>query len=62
MECLSGDRVLGHALEVARVQPPVHCGELEVAALLEAPVVVFQRLAVVKPAVADVARVADLAA
>lgn len=62
MERLSRDRVLCDALKVPRVQPPVHGGELEVAALLEAPLAVFQALAVVEPAVTDVSRVADLAA
>ncbi len=62
VERLSRDRVLCDALEVSSVQLPIHGGELEVAALLEAPLAVFQGLAVVKPAVADVSRIADLAA
>lgn len=55
-------RVFDDALKVSCVQSAVHGGELEVAALLEAPLVVYQGLAVVEPAVADVGRVADLAA
>ena len=62
MEKLSRGRIFCHALKVPRVQPPIHGSELEVAALLEAPLVVPQRLAVVKPAVRDVGRVADFAA
>lgn len=41
---------------------PIHGGELEVAALLEAPVAVLQPLVVVTPAVSDAGWVADLAA
>lgn len=62
VERLSCDRVLCDALKVSCVQLPIHSGELEVAALLEAPLAVFQGLAVVKPAVTDVSRIADLAA
>lgn len=62
MEHLSRGRVFGDAHEVPRVQLPIHGGELEVAALLEAPVAVLQPLVVVTPAVSDAGRVADLAA
>lgn len=62
MANLSRDHVFCDALKVPRIQPPIHGGELEVAGLLEAPLAVFQALAVVEPAVADVGRVADLAA
>lgn len=58
---LSRDRVLSDALEAARVQLPIHGGELEVAALLDAPLAALQPLAVVKPTVSDVAWIADLA-
>ena len=58
---LSRDRVFRHALEAPCVQLPVHRSELEVAALLHAPLAVFQPLAVVKPPVGDVGRIADLA-
>lgn len=62
VQLLSCGSVSCHALKVSCVQPPIHGGELEVAALLEAPLAVFQGLAVVKPAVSDVGRIADLAA
>lgn len=62
MERLSSGRVLCNALKVSCVQLPVHGGELEVAALLETPLGVLQRLAIVEPAVSDVGRIADLAA
>lgn len=62
LEHLSYGQVFCDALEVPGVQPPIHSGKLEVAALLEAPLVVFQGLAVVKPAITDVSRIADLAA
>lgn len=62
VERIPSGRVVGDALEVARVQQPIHSCELEVAALLEAPLAAFQGLAVVKPAVVDVDWVADLAA
>lgn len=62
VECLSCDQVFCNALKVPSVQLPIHSGELEVATLLEAPLTVFQGMAVVKPAVADVSRIADLAA
>lgn len=62
MERLSRDCVLCDALKVPRIQLPIDCGELEIAALLEAPFGVRQGPAVVKPAVADVGRIADLAA
>lgn len=58
----SRGRVHRDAHKVPRVQPPIHGGELEVAAFLEAPLAVYQGLAVVEPAVSDVSRVADLAA
>lgn len=58
---LSRDRVLCDALKVPRVQLPIHGSELEVAALLEAPLAVFQPLAVVQPPVSDVGWIADLA-
>lgn len=62
MERFSCGRVFRNALEVSCVQPPIHGVEFEVAALLEAPLAVLQGLAVVKPAVSDVGRIADLAA
>lgn len=62
MEHLSGQRFSYDALKVPSVQPPIHGGELEVTAFLEAPLAVFQALAVVEPAVTDVSRIADLAA
>lgn len=62
VEHLSRGRVLRDAHEVPRVQAPVDGGELEVVAFLVAPLVVLQRLPVVKPPVPDVGRVADLAA
>lgn len=62
MEHISCDCVLCDALKVSCVEQPIHSSELEVAALLEAPLAAFQRLAVVKPAVMDVNRIADLAA
>lgn len=62
VERFSGGRVFRNALEVSCVQPPIHGAEFEVAALLEAPLAVLQGLAVVKPAVSDVGRIADLAA
>lgn len=62
VEHVSGDSVLRDALKVSSVQQPIHSSELEVAALLEAPLAVFHWLAVVKPAVTDVNRIADLAA
>lgn len=62
VEHVSGDSVLCDALKVSCIQLPIHSSELEVAALLEAPLAVFQGLAVVKPAVTDVNRIADLAA
>lgn len=55
-------RVFCDTFEVSRVQLPIHRRELEVAALHEAPLAVFQGLAAVKPAVCDVGRIADLAA
>lgn len=58
---LSRDRVFGDALKAPGVQLPIHGGELEVAALLETPLAVFQPLAVVKPPVSDVGGIADLA-
>lgn len=58
---LSRDRVFCQALKAPRVQLPVHGSELEVAALLDAPLAVFQPLAVVKPHVSDVGWIADLA-
>ena len=62
MEHLSRGHVSCDALKVPRVQLPIHGGELEVAALLEAPLGVLQGLAVVEPAISDVGRIADLAA
>lgn len=62
MEHLSGQRILYDALKVPSIQPPVYGGELEVAAFLEAPLAVFQGLAIVEPAVTDVSWIADLAA
>lgn len=62
VEHLSCGKVFCDTLKVSCVQSPIHSGELEVAALLEAPVAVFQTLAVVKPAVTDVSRIADLTA
>lgn len=62
VEHLSGQRFSCDALKVPSVQPPVHGSELEVAAFLEAPLAVFQALAVVEPAVTDVSGIADLAA
>lgn len=52
--------VLGDALKAACVQLPIHGHKLKVAALLKAPVAVFQVLAVVKPPVTDVGWIADL--
>lgn len=59
---LSRDRVFCDALKAPRVQLPIHGSELEVAALLDAPLAVFQPLAVVKPPVSDIGWIADLAA
>lgn len=61
MADLPCDWVLCDALKAPRVQLPIHGGELEVAALLEAPLAVFQPLAVVQPAVGDAGWIADLA-
>ena len=62
VEYLSRGRVFHDALKVPCVQLTIHRRELEVAALLEEPLAVLQALAVVEPAVADVGRIADLAA
>lgn len=62
VEYLPRDGFLCDALKAPRVQLPIHGSKLEVAALLEAPVVVFQALAFVEPAVSDVSWIADLAA
>lgn len=62
MQLISRGSVLCDTLKVSCILQPINCGELEVAALLETPLVIFQGLAVVKPAVSDVKRIADLAA
>ncbi len=62
MEQLSHDSVLRNALKVSRIQLPIHGSELEIVALLEAPVVVLQGLAVMEPSVSDASRITDLTA
>lgn len=62
MEQLSCDCVLCNTLKVPCIQLPVHCSKLEVAALLEEPLAVFQVLAIMEPAVADVSRIANFTA
>lgn len=59
---LFGRCVFGDAHEVPGVQPPVHRRELQVASFLEAPLIVLQALAIVKPSVRDIRRIADFAA
>lgn len=61
-EHISRGTICCDTLEVPCVQLPINGGELKVAALLEAPLAVFQALTVVEPAVSDVSRIADLAA
>lgn len=62
MEQLSCDCVLYNTLKVPCIQLPIHGSKLEVAALLEAPLAVFQVLAIMEPAVADVSRIANFTA
>lgn len=62
MEQLSCDCVLCNTLKVPCIQLPVHGSKLEVAALLEAPLAVFQVVAIMEPAVADVSRIANFTA
>lgn len=59
---LAGRCTARHTLEAPGIQTMVNVGELEVPALLEAPLRVGHGLAVVQPAVAHVAGAAGLAA
>lgn len=59
---LSRDTAGRHTLEVARVGMSIHCCELQVAALLKAPVRVLHAPPILSPRELHVLRVADLTA